>query len=394
MVREHYKLALQPFGVTPDPRFLYLSATHREAMASLLHGIRSGRGFTALIAIPGMGKTTLLFNLLNILKGEVKTAFLFRTLCGPGEFLNALLADLGIEDDGKNVTRMHAKLNEYLLRESSNGRQVVVIIDEAQNLDEQVLEAVRVLSNFETANKKLLHIILVGQAQLAEKLSSGSLTQLRQRISIVARLAPFNARETREYIEYRLKLAGLVSGKPLFTNQAYAMIAEQSNGIPRNINNLCFNAMSLGCALKRPIVDALMVQEVICDLDLRTIVGPPKKSDEQTNQSSDFSGVDFSSAKWRRELVSAIGLLASLVWLNARVALPAREQFLPERSAKASRSETNHILDLSPSPKDIEYLWQTQIIRIPLSRQAPREIRTAPEQNDVPFELAAERVAP
>jgi hypothetical protein len=269
-----------------------------------------------------------------------------------------------------------------------------VIIDEAQNLDEQVLEVVRMLSNFETANKKLLHIVLAGQPQLAEKLSLGSLTQLRQRISIVARLAPFNAHETREYIEHRLKLAGLPSGKTVFTSQSYAMIAEQSNGIPRNINNLCFNAMSLGCALKRSIVDALMVQEVVCDLDLRTIVAPAKKSDEQTNQSSDFSGVDFSSAKWRRELVPAIALLASLVWLNAQVALPATEQFLPEHSAKPSEPKTNRIFDLNSLLKDMEYLWQTRTTRILLSPRPSREIQTAPEQHDVPFELAAQRVTP
>ncbi|HEY2548616.1 MAG TPA: AAA family ATPase [Candidatus Acidoferrum sp.] len=393
MLREHYKLALQPFGVTPDSRFLYLSATHREAMASLLYGIQSGRGFTALIAAPGTGKTTLLFNLLKILKKEVKAAFLFQTLCGPAEFLNALLTDLGIEDDGKNITRMQAKLNEYLLRESHQGRQVVVIIDEAQNLDEQVLEVVRMLSNFETANKKLLHMVLAGQPHLAEKLSSGRLTQLRQRISIVARLAPFNPHETREYIEHRLKLAGLASGKPLFTNQAYAMIAEQSLGIPRNINNLCFNAMSLGCALKRSTVDGLMVQEIISDLDLRTIVAPLKKSDELASQPSHFGGA-VSSATWRRELIPAIAVLASLVWLNSQVGVSAREQLLPEHSAKASQPETKYILEPNPSLKDMEYRWQKRITGIYLRLRAPREIQTAPEQNATPIELAAQWVTP
>jgi len=316
MLTEYYKLTLQPFGVTPDPRFLYLGTTHREAMASLLHGTRSGRGFTALIAAPGMGKTTLLFNLLHILEGDTKTVFLFQTMCGAGEFLNALLADLGIEDDGKSVTRRYAKLNEYLLRESRNGRQVVVILDEAQNLDDQVLEAVRMLSNFETATNKLLHVVLSGQPQLAAKLSSGSLTQMRQRISIVARLAPLNAQETRDYIEHRLKVAGHASGNTLFTDSAYAMIAEHAQGIPRNISNLCFNAMSLGCALKRSIVDESMVQEVIKDLDLSTINVASRKNDEQGSRPSRLSGRVSSSVESSPELVFATAILTSLAEEN------------------------------------------------------------------------------
>ena len=357
MLLERYKLGVQPFGVTPDPRFLYLSATHREAIASLLHGIRSGRGFTALIAAPGMGKTTLLLNLLHMLDGNTKTAFLFQTLCGPREFLNALLADLEIEADDKSITGMHAKLNKYLLRESHNGRQVVVVIDEAQNLNKQVLEVVRMLSNFETANQKLLHVVLAGQPQLANKLSSRSLTQLRQRISIVARLAPLNALETRDYIEHRLKVAGHACGTPLFTDQAYAMIAEQSQGIPRDINNLCFNAMSLGCALKRSIVDGSMVQETVNDLNLRTIVAPPKKSDERSSPPSHFSGGVFSSAERRREALVAIAVLASLVWPISRLIAPARQQLLPEHSARISQPETNHHFEMVaasavPVPKE------------------------------------------
>ena len=270
MFLEHFKLSVQPFGVTPDARFLYLSQTHREALASLLYGIHSGRGFTALIAAPGLGKTTLLFRLLDLVARNTTTAFLFRTFYAPEEFLRALLADLKIDEEG-DFSRMHATLNAYLLQESKNDRQVVVVIDEAQNLDERVLEMIRMLSNFETPGKKLMHIILSGQPQLAEKLASERLTQVRQRISILTGLAAFTAAETREYIEHRLRVAGAASGKPLFSDKAYAMIAEQSGGIPRNINNLCFNSMSLAWALRRPEVDVSMVQEAINDLDLTAI---------------------------------------------------------------------------------------------------------------------------
>jgi type II secretory pathway predicted ATPase ExeA len=271
MVLKYYQLAEQPFGVTPDPRFLYLSPTHREAMASVLYGVKAGRGFGALIAEPGMGKTTLLFNLLQQLGEAAKSAFLFQSHDTPRNFLRNLLLDLGVEDDGQDLVRMQAKLNECLVRETSLGKHFVVVVDEAQNLDEPVLEVVRMLSNFETPREKLMHIILAGQPALAAKLASPQLLQLRQRISIVARLAPFTAEETRAYIEHRLRVAGYRGESALFTDRAYALIAAYSGGIPRNINNLCFNALSLACAMQRKTIHAATVEEVLRDLDLEPL---------------------------------------------------------------------------------------------------------------------------
>src|SRR5271170_2154178 len=248
MVLNYYQLAEQPFGVTPDPRFLYLSVTHREALASVLYGVKAGRGFSALIAEPGMGKTTVLFNLLTQLGETAKTAFMFQSHDTPRNFLRNLLRDLGVEDDGQDLVRMQAKLNDCLLQETSRGKHFVVVVDEAQNLDDAVLEVVRMLSNFETPREKLMHIILAGQPQLATKLASPEMLQLRQRVSIIARLEPFNAEETRAYIEHRLRVAQYRGESPLFTDRAVALIHQHSGGIPRNINNLCFNALSLGCA--------------------------------------------------------------------------------------------------------------------------------------------------
>lgn len=305
-VQEHFRLSRAPFGVTPDPAFLYLGATHREAMASLLHGIRSQVGFTALIASPGMGKTTLLFNLLQNLNGTVRSAFLFQTLCRPAGFLHALITDLGIVDSGTSFSRMHEKLNSYLLQESSKGFPVVLVIDEAQNLSEQVLEIVRMLSNFETSNRKLLHVVLAGQPQFAQKLSQDSLTQLRQRISIVARLTPLGVQDTWNYIDHRLHVAGYSGHYPLFTNQAYALIAEHSQGIPRNINTLCFNSMALGCALKSEFVDESMVREAIADLDLTAISIPaPRRIDVPAvfvENRQTASGALKASSGYRRRL--------------------------------------------------------------------------------------------
>lgn len=274
MLLDYYQLREQPFGVTPDARFLYASATHREALASLLYAIEAGRGFAALIAQPGMGKTTLLKEALGRLGGRARTAFLFQTVASPAEFLAAVLADLDAETGaGASLAELQSKLNRVLEEQARLGRPVVLFIDEAQNLDNAVLEMVRMLSNFETSQQKLMQIVLSGQPQLAERLQSPDLVQLRQRISIVAKLEPFSADEAAEYVRHRLSTAGYKAEEPLFTREASFRIAEASGGIPRNINNLCFNALSLGCALKRKPIDEDVIREVVADLDLRAL-GP------------------------------------------------------------------------------------------------------------------------
>jgi general secretion pathway protein A len=270
MFLDYYKLKEQPFGVTPDPRYLYLSQTHREALASLYYGVEAGRGFLALIAEPGMGKTTLLFQLMERVRKSANFAFLFQTQCDSREFLRYLLADIGIDSQGHDLVEMHEQLNDALMRLKRAGMGFVLVIDEAQNLDESVLETVRLLSDFETPSSKLMQIILSGQPQLAVKLARPALAQLRQRIAILSRLEPFSPAETEQYIGYRLGVAGY-GGGPLFTSEATAIIAARSGGIPRNINNLCFNALSLGCALGRKKVDGKIIQEVIEDLDVEPL---------------------------------------------------------------------------------------------------------------------------
>ncbi|MGB2888063.1 MAG: AAA family ATPase [Candidatus Acidiferrales bacterium] len=284
MFLEYYKLDEQPFGVTPDPRYLYLSATHREALASLYYGVTAGRGFVGLIAKPGMGKTTLLFQLLQRLEASARTVFLFQTLCNPRDFLRSLLADLGVEDGSGDLVRMHSKLNEVLLQASRAEKRFVVVIDEAQNLEDPVLEVVRMLSNFETRREKLMQIVLAGQPQFAERLASPELVQLRQRVSILGRLTPFTSEETNSYIDHRLRVAGYDFETSLFTGRARALIAKHGEGIPRNINNICFNALSLGCALKRKTIDGDIVREVLGDLDLGSLHAEPvmaSKSEEE-----------------------------------------------------------------------------------------------------------------
>lgn len=278
MYLEFYGLREQPFGVTPDPRFLYLSPTHREALASMYYGIDAERGFIALIAKPGMGKTNLLFQLLQQFRSRARTAFVFQTQCTSREFMRFLLLELGCEVSADmDLVSMHELFNRCLLQEAHAGRRFIVVVDEAQNLEPSVLETIRLLSDFETPQAKLLQIILSGQPQLADKLSRPSLRQLRQRVSLLSTLKPFAADEVGKYIEHRLRAAGR-QDNTLFTVPAVKMIAEMSEGIPRNINNICFNALSLGCALRQKTIDVDILRQVAADFDLGTMVSDPATS--------------------------------------------------------------------------------------------------------------------
>ena len=264
MFLQFYGLKEQPFNVTPDPRFLYLSPSHREAIASLYCAIENGRGFSVMVAKPGMGKTSILFRLLETFGDRARTAFLFQSDCNSRQLLQSLMLDIGLEvtDD---VVRMRESLNRLLLEERRAGRRFVIVLDEAQNLDADVLESIRLLSNFETPTEKLLHFVLAGQPQLAATLAKPEMVQLSQRVSAAIGLVPFSIKETREYIRHRLSVAGR-NGSEVFTEDAYELIARLSEGIPRNISNICFQAMSVGCALRSKKIHPGIVAEVANDL--------------------------------------------------------------------------------------------------------------------------------
>jgi general secretion pathway protein A len=327
MILKFHNLKEQPFGVTPDPRYLFLTPTHQEALASLLYGVMSGRGFVGLIAKPGMGKTTLLFHLLQGLKDSARTVFLFQTLCTPREFLSSLLADLGIDTNDTDIVNLHAKLNEVLVRETRTGKRFVVVVDEAQNLDNSVLEVVRMLSNFETPQEKLMQIVLAGQPQLAERLASPALIQLRQRVSIIARLTPLSRVEVAQYVNHRLRVGGYCSDASLFSEDALDLIAYGSEGIPRNINNICFCSLSLACAQQRKIINRHTVEEVLRDLDLQTlregsgvVEGPKRTAEKTTVIPLAVAQAGENKRQWPAKLGIAASLLLALSWpmLRAR----------------------------------------------------------------------------
>jgi len=378
MFLDFYKLREQPFGVTPDPRYLYLSSTHKEALASLYYGIEAGRGFLALIAKPGMGKTTLLFQLLERLEGSARTIFLFQTQCDLREFFRYLLTDLGVDTSGLDLVQMHEKLNEILIREARAKRRFVLVVDEAQNLDDTVLESVRLLSDFETRSAKLMQIVLAGQPQLAEKLARPELIQLRQRISIVSRLQPLTPEETSQYIEHRLRVAGL-EGSP-FKRDALALIAERSEGIPRNINNLCFNALTLGYALKKKAIDRSVVEEVLADLELEAPEpAPSTRRDEVSEPPETPSRYQApapptrtrGSGRWGfgaavAALVIALAGVASISFSDRHTWL---QSIVPVESAKPENASQSLALTLAPGIQTITVVVERNQTLDGISRQ-------------------------
>ncbi len=266
MYLEFFGFAERPFNVTPDPRFLYLSAHHQEALAILTYGVRERKGFLVLTGEVGSGKTTLLHTLLDRLDPNVRAAYLFNTSLSQADLLRAVVEDFGVPTTATSVGDMLADLNAWLIDRLVRGENSVLIIDEAQNLSPELLESVRLLSNLETSKEKLLQLVLVGQPELNLTLNHPSLRQLKQRISLRYHIPPLTRTETLDYIVQRLRIAG-ASGH-VFTDRALDEIYYYSRGIPRLINILADNALLTAYAREARAADADAVAEAVRDLEL------------------------------------------------------------------------------------------------------------------------------
>lgn len=261
-----YGFTEKPFNVTPDPKFLYLSAHHQEALAILTYGIRERKGFIVLTGEVGSGKTTLLHTLLDRLPPNVRAAYLFNTRLSQADLLRYVVEDFGVPTTAVTVGDLLSALNTWLIDRLVRGENSVLIIDEAQNLTPELLESVRLLSNLETSKDKLLQLVLVGQPELNLTLNHPSLRQLKQRISLRYHIPPLTRTETTDYIVQRLRIAGAQG--TVFTNRAIDEIYYYSRGIPRLINILCDNALLTGYAAGTRPVDADAVTEAVRDLEL------------------------------------------------------------------------------------------------------------------------------
>ena len=243
MYQSYYGLTEMPFNITPDPKFLYLSPTHQEALQHLLYGLQERKGFIVLVGEVGCGKTTLCRRLLNeIDDSHWDTALILNPRVNETEMLKAILGELGEEPQGDGLHDLIAQMQGVLLERISNGREIVLIIDEAQNLSFEVLEQIRLISNLETDKQKLLQIILMGQPELKDILALPELRQLRQRILVHYELNPLTKNDVIHHVRHRLSLAGS-QGRPNFTNWAARKIHRYSTGIPRIINNVCDKAI-------------------------------------------------------------------------------------------------------------------------------------------------------
>jgi general secretion pathway protein A len=261
MYTAFFGLRDKPFALSPDPRFLFLSEAHREALAHLLYGIEQGEGFIAVTGEVGTGKTTLCRTLLKRLGPTTEVAYVLNPTLSPLELLEAVNAELGLPVTGRSQRELHEQINDFVLARRAERRRVLLIIDEAQDLASETLEQVRLLSNLETDTQKLLQIILIGQPELDAKLASAELRQLRQRITVYWRLRPLTAAETREYVNHRLRVAA-GTDRALFNAGALREIHRRSEGVPRLTNVLCDRALLAAYADEASQVDRARVRSV------------------------------------------------------------------------------------------------------------------------------------
>jgi general secretion pathway protein A len=266
MYTKYFGLQEKPFEITPDPKFLYLSAKHKEALAHLLYSVNESKGFTVVTGEVGTGKTVLLRTLLDRMDGETRTAFLFNPKLNSNDFFRSICEDLELNITGGSKAEYLSHLQSYLLDSFAQKKKVVLIIDEAHTLGGELLEEVRLLTNLETPERKLLQVILLGQPELDEILEKPEFRPLKQRISVRYRLTPLSWDETKAYVKKRLKAAG-ARNLYLFTPKALKTIYRYSKGIPRLINVVCDNALLNGYASDKRVIGRSIVQEVIDDLE-------------------------------------------------------------------------------------------------------------------------------
>ena len=266
MYESFFSLKEKPFALTPNPRFLFLSKTHNEVYAHLIYGIESRAGFVEVTGEVGTGKTTILRTLLSHLdESKYRVAFIFNPKLTAFELLRNINREFGIDDDGASNPDLIHSLNAFLLAENEAGRTPVLVIDEAQNLSGEVLEQIRLLSNLETEDDKLIQVILVGQPELRHHLSDHSLRQLNQRIAVRFQLRPLNREETASYILYRLNIAGRPDGN-LFSAAALKRVFACSGGIPRRVNLICDRSLLTAYSEEHGIISARDVNQAVKEL--------------------------------------------------------------------------------------------------------------------------------
>jgi len=280
MYKFFYNLTRNPFELTPDPFFLFPTPRHNEALATIYHGVRGHKGFVVLTGEVGTGKTLLLRCLLQLLRQspDVAYAYVFNSCLSPVEFLQYIASDFGLSVSGRNKGEILFDLSNYVIGRGSKKLTTVLVVDEAHHLSAANLEEIRLLTNLETTQEKLLQVLLVGQPELNKKLDSAGLRQLKQRIAHRSHLVPLDLSETKGYIERRLHLAGASSnGCPIFLPDTIASVYRHSRGIPRLINAICENALITAYARQKRSVTPKIIEDIAADLRLNLNVAQPQE---------------------------------------------------------------------------------------------------------------------
>ncbi|MCX6608073.1 MAG: AAA family ATPase [Acidobacteria bacterium] len=268
MYNAFFGITDNPFNLSPDPAFLYRSSQHEEALANLIYGVQSRKGFIVLTGEVGTGKTTMLECLREYLESQyIEFAFLFNSRINPQQFFEMIAYDLDLRCERTSKTEVLFALNNLLIQQMNEGRTTVLIVDEAHNLDWEVLEEIRLLGNLENRKGKLLQIVLAGQPEFDRKLDAPNLRQLKQRIVLRYNLKPFSLEETAEYIDSRLAKVGL-SDQSVFPDALVTEIHTRSRGIPRIINGICDNLLLTAFAMESRVCTQKMLDEVSDDMRL------------------------------------------------------------------------------------------------------------------------------
>ncbi|HVN95521.1 MAG TPA: AAA family ATPase [Syntrophorhabdaceae bacterium] len=329
MYLSFYNLKKQPFHITPDPEFLYLSPSHKEALAAIIYGIEQRKGFIAIVGAVGVGKTTILRSYLESAERKhLKIIYVFNAKLTFNELLKTIYQELGLPVESNDVLEMVNKLYEVLIEEYKKDNTVILIIDEAQNMPVDTLESLRMLSNLETSKDKLIQIVLVGQPEFEEQLNLNRLRQLKQRLAIRSTILPLTPHESIEYIRFRLQKAGSNPGS-VFSPGALKTIVRRAKGIPRVLNILCDNALITGFGYRKKPVSQKITKEII----------------------RDFEGLKQSStARWWVSAVSAMILLflGGTVWLALY-----KEADFDKISVMLSRGH-RHLTDSASQPERVE----------------------------------------
>ena len=340
MYKEFYGLSEKPFELTPNPRFLYLTRSHREVLASMIHGIKNRKGFLSMTGEVGTGKTTLIHSLLDHLDPKVKTVLIFHTTITFTDLLKTILHELDLATLKESRTDLLHQLVQHLVQMDKRGETLVIIIDEAHKLPQKTLEELQMLSDLKF---KGIQILFVGQPELEDKLNSENLKQLKQSVAISRQIRGLSEEESKEYIDHRLRLSGSDSSR-IFSPKALSLICGYAQGIPRAINTLCDNALLKGCNSFTKMIDVDIVREVIKNMEGPSLQTRILSSSAIVKRFHGFPfGLQISLMK------ASLIILICLLCLGAIIFLTRRHGEQKSVRTGEIKSLTSHHLDIGPS---------------------------------------------